>query len=438
MQKKERVLYHIHIRIICVCLVTVCFFSVDSINIAEAKKLKAKTYKEDYTIKNGAVLEGVGVGKTIIRGDIRVRDRGILRNLTIKGGNISLQSGASLTIDHVRIEGAHGTAITTRGGGTLVVRNSAIIDTEGKAFYIQKGKHIVITGTTVRGAGEEGIDIRSGVSGVISGNTIVGNAESGIEVILGNASLSITNNIITDNKASGIAAQFYTIAKNIGNVKIAHNTIARNKNYGIVCKKPSGGHSSKMYWRNSLHLTDNKIFNNGSGNITKACKGVYNIDTDAVRKAREEAEQKKREEEQRKIEEARRERERQERARVFDEMQARIDDCRRVVEMQERESAAHGWFYTFFIGTKSEYIKAVRAQKDKLEDIRKRLETMKDQDLDPTEHARLNALLEKMESTQKTIDAYITEKECSGVYHAIMCFLNVGATEKIDVNKKQP
>lgn len=389
---------------------------------AEAKKLKDKTYKDDYTIDGGEVLEGEGPGKTTIKGNIRVKDSGVLRNLTVDGGQITLGSGASLTIENVVVDDAPGTAIETRGGGSLIVRNSQIINSDGKAFYIQTGKHIVITGSVIRGAGEEGIDIRDGVSGVISGNTIVGNKESGIEVILGAASLQITNNNLSNNGSSGIAAQYYSLEKAIGNVAISGNTLANNSNYGLDCKTPSGGNPGAGYWDASTTFVDNKISGNGEGNIAPRC-GVANVDSEAVRIAREKAEEEARkkaeEEARRKAEEERRRKEIAEQRRVLDEVEPQVEERINAIKEKKVVIDQQWWVRSYLLGAEQSSVDALRAEYNGLMESLARMDDLKQQELDEAERVRVESVVGRIGVVREPLENYIDEKSRGALFGKI-------------------
>ncbi len=410
-------------RITTIVLLVVLVFCGISSNVAEAKTLKAKTYKKNYTLKNGEVLEGAGVGKTTIKGNITVRDKGVLRNLTIKDGQIALHFGASLTVENITIDHAPGTAIETRGGGTLIVRNSRIINTRGKAFYIQRGKHIIITGTTVRGSGEEGIDIRSGVSGVISGNVITENAESGIEVILGKSALEITKNVLNNNGASGIAAQYYILAKNLGNVTIADNTIRGNKNYGLVCKTPSGGYPGGTYWRDSMQLEDNVVSGNKLGSFANRC-AVRNVDSVAVRNAREAAAEAKR----KAVEEAVREKakakaKRRRKEIVQQHVLAAVENAlpERVAQIAQakREFEKTSRIPAFFVGFSTERIDELREQERQIDVLRKTVDELLQQNLEDRDRARAMFAKKQLQQLTSSLAIYVAQQARFGLWKRI-------------------
>jgi len=56
----------------------------------------------------------------------------------------------------------------------------------------------------------------------------------GIEVIAGKSQLTISNNSIRYNKASGIAIQFYRENSDLGELKIKGNTLEYKNKFGLV------------------------------------------------------------------------------------------------------------------------------------------------------------------------------------------------------------
>ncbi len=237
----------------------------------EGKKLKAQTYERDFTVGKGKELKGGGRDKTVIVGEVLLKHKSKLKNLTVKNGGVKVSRGASVTIENVRITGSTGTAIVTEGGGTLTLRNSIIEKSRNKGLYIQYGKDVVIVGNKIRRNGEEGIDIRANVDGVISGNIITDNGESGLEVIVGKSDLDIKNNVISNNRASGIAAQYYVSTAKKGGLRIISNRINDNRNYALTCKNPSGGRPPAGYWRNSIVLAGNNLKKNRRGAFGEMC-----------------------------------------------------------------------------------------------------------------------------------------------------------------------
>jgi hypothetical protein len=233
--------------------------------------VKKGKYKEDITVPTNGQIIGEDKQDTIIAGKITLGDDTVLENLSVEGyGGIFLGDEKSARIEDVLISGAK-IGLKTEGGGTLKFLNSSIFDS-GKGMYLQKGKDIEIRSSSISDNDEEGVDIRANVDGVIADNKIKNNGESGIEVITGGSELKIAGNALENNKASGIAIQYYKEDKKNGALNIYNNTITKNKDYGVNCKIPSGGSPGSSYWTESVKMGANKIFNNKDGEFADFCK----------------------------------------------------------------------------------------------------------------------------------------------------------------------
>lgn len=231
---------------------------------------------DDVKIQKGVQVIGENPAKATINGDVTMEDGAILKNVTVNAKfiGISVEKGATATLENVTIKGATDAGIFTKeGGGTLTVHNSRITKNR-KGFYILPGKNLNITGNQITDNGEEGLDIRKNVSGIISGNTMARNAESGAEVILGDSTVTITKNIFVQNKASGLALQFYSKNK-LGKVTVSSNNFSRNIQYGLVCNNPSGGKRPSGFFKNSVKLAENSFVANQKGAM-RGC-GVVNV-----------------------------------------------------------------------------------------------------------------------------------------------------------------
>lgn len=258
---------------------------------SKGKKIYVKngTYEERLTLSKGIELYGQDKSKTVVKGTsgsitLTAKDDNLIKNLTVSGGSSAINIEGEGEISSCIIKDASKNAILITEGSAEVKVNGCKINSNGKGFYIQKGRKVSISENEISGNSEEGIDIREKVSGRISGNSIVGNGEGGIEMVLGGSNLTITGNQIKKNKASGIAAQFYSFASKTGKIEIKKNTVSGNGIYGIVCKTPSGGDPEKNYWDDSIDLTDNKIENNKGKSISGSCKLIKAVSEDEVKK----------------------------------------------------------------------------------------------------------------------------------------------------------
>ncbi len=245
---------------------------------SEGKSIYVKngTYEEAITLSSGITLTGEDKTKTIIKGSsvhatITAKGNNSLTNLTISGGNIGILFEAVGNLENCVISGVSKNAISLAENSGKVIIKTSNITGNGKGVYAQKGSSFSISGNTFANNKEEGIDIRERVNGSITGNVISNNGEGGIEIVVGSSDVSIKDNTIKKNGASGIAAQFYSQASKKGEINISKNTVSSNKAYGIVCKSPSGGDPSPGYFDKSIELRSNKIEHNKKKAISGSC-----------------------------------------------------------------------------------------------------------------------------------------------------------------------
>lgn len=238
--------------------------------------VKNGTYEETITLSSGITLTGEDKTKTIIKSPlgytaITAKGNNSLTNLTISGGNTGILFEAVGNLENCIIKDAVKNAVSlAENSGKVIIKNSSFTG-NGKGVYVQKGSSFSISGNTFTNNKEEGIDIREKVNGSISGNVISNNGEGGIEIVVGSSDVSIKDNTIKKNGASGIAAQFYSQASKKGEISISKNSITSNKAYGLVCKAPSGGDPSPGYYDKSIELRDNKIEHNKKKAISGSC-----------------------------------------------------------------------------------------------------------------------------------------------------------------------
>ena len=239
--------------------------------------IKNGNYDGGFTIKNGVEIQGESESKVKIEGSITMGNGSKMEKITVSGGSIAVtvKKDARVTIDGCTVKDFSRIGINiVPGNGKLMVKKSNIAHSSGKGFYIERGNKIEISSSRIYDNDEEGIDIRSKVDGFIVGNEIYDNGESGIEVVLGSTDLSIKNNDIENNGASGITAQYYEIASKLGSVKIEGNEIEDNRRFGIRCGMPQKGNLPAGYWIKSLDVAKNEFEGNKQGRISSACKLV--------------------------------------------------------------------------------------------------------------------------------------------------------------------
>lgn len=231
-------------------------------------------YSGGFTIGKSIKLVGENESKVIISGTVSMEDGAEMEKLSVKGGYIAISvlKGAEVKINNCTIYGFEKIGVDIApGNGKLTLQDSKIKNSAGKAIYVQRGNRIKFTGNEIYENDEEGFDLRADISGVISGNYIHDNGESGIEVIVGDADLMISDNNIKNNKASAIAAQFYEIAKDEGDIEIKNNKLSDSSNYALACKNTQGGSIPKDYWKNSIKMESNTLSGN-KRDISSNCK----------------------------------------------------------------------------------------------------------------------------------------------------------------------
>ncbi len=239
--------------------------------------VKNGTYEENVSLKKNSELYGQSRDKTIIKGKIEAKDENAIENITTSGGTYGINALGKINIDNCKIKNSKIGINLPSGGGKASITDS-VITGNGKGFYVQRGRTIEITGNSIYGNKEEGVDVREKVDGTIKENEITGNGEGGIEIIVGGSNVAIIKNTIKGNKASGIAAQFYSFIEKTGSIEITSNSLSKNGKYGFTCAIPSGGDPSGSYWNSSIDLKENTIEGNGIKAIDSFCNIIEAVD----------------------------------------------------------------------------------------------------------------------------------------------------------------
>ncbi|MBT3356462.1 right-handed parallel beta-helix repeat-containing protein [bacterium] len=252
----------------------------DAIEEANKESGSQEVYIEDgeydggFTIGKSIKLFGKDSDDVEISGTIYMNDDSSIENITVKGGRrgVSVAADADVEIEECVIRDFEKIGVDIApGSGKLVIINSEIKNGSGKGVYVQRGNKIEFIGNEIVENDEEGFDLRSKIKGVIKNNNIYKNGESGIEIIVGEANVIISGNTIKDNKASGIAAQFYEDMDEEGDINVTGNKITGNSSFGVNCKKTQGGTTKESYWRDSIELKGNSLSGNKSGSLYKLC-----------------------------------------------------------------------------------------------------------------------------------------------------------------------
>jgi len=246
--------------------------------------------------------------------------------------------------------------------------------------------------------------------------------------------LAIKNNSIQHNGASGIAVQFYTSTKNLGNLIIAGNKLVGNNNYGIDCKAPSGGKPQLGYWSGSVNFGYNVINNNNKGRFSKFCQFSKNKKDQATLSAEEikERMQKKKEEAKKETEElerkdnekVKREKEEAERKKQKEERENDLWDKNKIVQNfkgLEKECylpknnlqslAKKNKWKIFFFGPDEKVIKQYEEKQKKCEEViskmNSEIEKIKTKDIqDDLKQNYLKQLQEANDKIKTEIEKY--------------------------------
>ncbi len=385
--------------------------------------------EDDIYIGKSIKIIGESENKVVFSGKILMGNNSLLQNVKLKDARsgVIIEKDANATIQNCTIQSFSGIGIESMpGSGTLEILNSTIKGGGNKGIYVQRGKNIKIIGSEIIGNGEEGIDIRSNVSGIIKNNLITNNNESGIELIVGSANLKISDNKISGNNASGIAAQFYKEFSKKGSVYIENNSLSENGKYGIDCANPHNSAPEISYWRNSIEINGNNISSNKIKSVNDLCsfidaveenenadksiaenKSLGNeliVDMEEKEKIRIE-EEKKKEEKERKLKE------------IGDILENQLQENNKTdsfIEKMNRQSK----IIKFVVGTKKTELEMMLENMQKSEDRLKEAEQILGtiQAEAEEEISILNTIKENQEKLQKQKEFIAKENETFGVW----------------------
>lgn len=407
----------------------------DALGEGDKIYIKSGTYEERITLGSGVSITGQDKSKVTIKGSaglpaITAKDNNTLRNITVTGGSRGVLFEGKGTIENCDLKNLSGEAISIAEGAGTVTMKKLNVTGNGKGLYAMRNSSYNISDSKFENNTGEGIDIRDRTSGTISGNTISSNKEGGIEIIVGSSDVTIKNNTIRKNKASGIAAQFYSFAKKIGDIRISGNNIGYNGIYGLICKGPSGGDSSKGYYSKSISLTDNKIENNKRKAISGTCKIAEAVDEQNNETIESETADDVSEEESMKEEEKVEgdedlKQKIEEEARIISEKKESLNQNFIQVNGEQEELArqlnqiiteiqSRNKITSFFLGQNYKKISSLKENSQKIDQIKKSLEELaiEFENLGDTENvSKINEATKELENQKATIDSFILKEE---------------------------
>jgi len=255
----------------------------ESANLSKALKSGKKEIqfsgkeKESVRIPKGVRVTGSSPDKAVITGDISMADGSSLKNVTVDGKTIaiSIEKGATVSLENVTVTGASDAGIfAPKGGGILTVINSRVRQNR-KGIFILSGKQLRMSATSVSNNQEEGLDMHAGTGGSITGSTFTNNKEGGIEVIINGGNFTLSGNTFSGNSASGLALQSYGGGGGMktGKFILTGNTFSGNGNFGVDCKNPQG--TGGAFFGASVKASGNIFSGNKRGSVNGEC-GIRN------------------------------------------------------------------------------------------------------------------------------------------------------------------
>ena len=226
--------------------------ALDAAVAGDKVQVAAGTYYEHITLKKGVVLEG-GWNKDFSKRDIRSFET-LLDGEKEKGPVVTCADNA--TLDGFTV--IHGTLLKTED------------ISEGSGIYCE-GVSSVIVNNTIRKNEPSGV-FCEGSTVTISKNHIFDNAQAGIYLLKG-SSLQINENIIHNNKYSGIGSGKLPLS----DVDIRHNIIYKNERSGISAETATGSVLNNIIYENNrsgirctfepFTIINNTVVGNGQAGV---------------------------------------------------------------------------------------------------------------------------------------------------------------------------
>lgn len=259
--------------------------AVDAAAAGDTITVAAGTYNESVTITKPLTLQGAGSGSII--------------NASGNNSGIKITGTSNVTIANFTITGAGGPGIWVTSSSNLTLTgNSVLYDTRaltpagtcpggpqgdqddcGGAFFLDNVTNSTISGNTVEHNGD-GLTLTD-ESGPSSGNTITGNTfmfngpECGIVLASHNGKApngvfnnTVSNNISSDNGASGIGVFSPFPGTSAHNNVVTGNILANNGHAGVTLHTHAPGTND-----NNNQITNNTISNDNTEGDSSA--GVF-------------------------------------------------------------------------------------------------------------------------------------------------------------------
>ena len=197
---------------------------------------------------------------------------------------IAVNDARHLAVEGVTLtQGVHG--IQALGGAAITVRQSRCADNAFDGIHIFNVRDAVISGNVLDGNGEEGLTVFGGqATATITDNVMRNNERIGVNIVFG-AHGEISNNVIEDNIRDGIFSQDASTV-------ISNNRIRKNQRNGIWIFSNSIANISRNTIEENLHgifsfestsmIIDNMFINNYDMNLVIVVDSIANIINNSI------------------------------------------------------------------------------------------------------------------------------------------------------------
>jgi hypothetical protein len=252
--------------------------AMDEADNGDEVHMKSGEYHENVKIKSGVKLVGSGEYSTIIRAKndnkaaVTMKNGSKISNVTVKNGynGIEVEGDGKASIENCVIKRNKSDGIKIDKGDTSEFRRvlvyKSIIKENGRAGISSEKRRIDLSKNEIYENKSDGVWLASGVSAWFGNNMIRDNKGSGLAATLDFSNIWIKDNQFRDSNQEGIEISSYG---NSGTINIQKSKIWNNGRYGIA-KVSRRASVSNEYWNKNLTFQgiSNNISNNAFGQIS--------------------------------------------------------------------------------------------------------------------------------------------------------------------------
>ncbi|HRZ95293.1 MAG TPA: right-handed parallel beta-helix repeat-containing protein [Candidatus Moranbacteria bacterium] len=252
--------------------------AMDEADSGDEIRVRDGEYHENVKIKSGVKLKGSGKYETIIKAKhhdkpaVTMKHGSKISEVTVKNGEsgIKVESDGKATIEDCLIKRNDRDGIEIEKGSTLETRRvlvyESIIKENGRAGINSKKRRVDIAKNQIYENKSDGIRLASGTSAWINNNMVRDNKGSGLVATIDFSDIWIKDNQFRDSDREGLEISSYG---NPGKINIQKSKIWQNSRYGIA--RVSRNTSVTMdYWNKNLTYNGlpNQVANNVLGQIS--------------------------------------------------------------------------------------------------------------------------------------------------------------------------